>query len=51
VLLPLATLPLGASLLRSVRTKVDGPALNTALAGTARLALVFALLLAAGVVL
>jgi len=51
VLLPLATLPLGAGLLRRVRASSDGPALNAALAGTARLALVFALLLAAGVVL
>jgi 1,4-dihydroxy-2-naphthoate octaprenyltransferase len=50
VLLPLATLPLGAGLLRRVWAQDDGPALNAALAGTARLALVFALLLAAGAV-
>ncbi|MDJ0869797.1 MAG: 1,4-dihydroxy-2-naphthoate polyprenyltransferase [Myxococcota bacterium] len=48
VLLPLLSLPLAAPLLRCVATRRDGPALNEALAGTARLELVFALLLAAG---
>jgi len=51
VLLPLATAPLGVGLLRRLRPGSDGPGLNAALAGTARLALVFALLLATGLVL
>jgi 1,4-dihydroxy-2-naphthoate octaprenyltransferase len=34
---------------RAVRTHADGPSLNAALAATARLALVFCLLLCAGI--
>ncbi|MDH3521215.1 MAG: 1,4-dihydroxy-2-naphthoate polyprenyltransferase [Myxococcales bacterium] len=48
ILLPLATLPRAVRLLRVVWRRVDGPALNDALADTARLGLVFALLFALG---
>ncbi len=51
VLLPLASAPLAPSLLRTVGTRRDGPALNGALADTGRLLAVFSLLLAAGLVL
>ncbi len=51
VLLPWLTMPLALKLLREVLIKVDGPALNAALAGTARLSLLFSLLLAAGLAL
>jgi 1,4-dihydroxy-2-naphthoate octaprenyltransferase len=48
LLLPFATLPLALRLLDVVRTATDGPTLNHALAGTARLSLLFALALALG---
>jgi 1,4-dihydroxy-2-naphthoate octaprenyltransferase len=48
VLLPALTFPRAAALIRTVATSTDGPTLNAALAGTARLELGFALLLAAG---
>lgn len=48
VLLPLVLLPRAGSLLRTVKTRTDGPALNEALAKTAQLALAYAVLLAAG---
>ncbi|MBX3052199.1 MAG: 1,4-dihydroxy-2-naphthoate polyprenyltransferase [Caldilineaceae bacterium] len=51
VLLPWLTMPLVLELLREITQKVDGPALNTALAGTARLSLLFSLLLAIGLAL
>ena len=51
VLLPVLTLPRGLVMLQTIRTREDGPALNTALAGTAGLALRFSVLLAAGIVL
>jgi 1,4-dihydroxy-2-naphthoate polyprenyltransferase len=51
VLLALAALPLAPSLIRTVYTRTDGPALNAALAGSGRLLAVFSLLLAAGVLL
>jgi 1,4-dihydroxy-2-naphthoate octaprenyltransferase len=51
VLLTLAAVPLAPSLVRTVTTRRDGPALNDALAGTGRLLAVFSLLLALGVVL
>jgi 1,4-dihydroxy-2-naphthoate octaprenyltransferase len=51
LLLPWLTLPLTVSPTRSVFTAVDGPALNKALAATARLGLFFSLLLALGIVL
>jgi 1,4-dihydroxy-2-naphthoate polyprenyltransferase len=43
--------PLAPPLIRTVRTRTDGPALNTALAATGRLLAVFSVLLAAGVLL
>ncbi len=48
-LLVLVCAPLALGLARRVFLHVDGPALNAALAGTARLELVFALLLAGGI--
>jgi 1,4-dihydroxy-2-naphthoate octaprenyltransferase len=48
VLLPLATLPHAARLVRRVRSRGDGPGLNAALESTARLGLLFSLLFAAG---
>ena len=47
----LAALPLVPPLVRTVRTRTDGPALNGALAATGRLLAVFSLLLALGVLL
>jgi len=49
VLLPLATLPLAARLISTVRERTDGPSLNGALAGTGMLQLAFCVLLSAGV--
>jgi 1,4-dihydroxy-2-naphthoate octaprenyltransferase len=51
LLLTLAALPLAPTLIETVSTRTDGPALNGALAGTGRLLAVFSLLLAAGVLL
>jgi 1,4-dihydroxy-2-naphthoate polyprenyltransferase len=51
LLLVLAALPLAPPLVRTVATRTDGRALNTALAGTGRLLAVFSLLLSAGVLL
>lgn len=51
LLLPWLALPLAAPVVRAVRNRVDGPALNEALAGTGRLQLVFCALLAIGVLL
>ena len=51
LLLTLAALPLVPALVRTVRTRTDGPALNGALAATGRLLAVFSLLLAGGVLL
>lgn len=51
VLLALLTLPLAVQLARTLMAAVDGPTLNRTLAGTARLALLFSLLFAAGIVL
>ncbi len=50
VLLPWLTFPRALRLVRGV-AQLQGPALNTILAGTAQLALVFSLLLALGIVL
>lgn len=47
-LYPLASVLLAVPLLRTVATRADGPALNAALAGTARLTGVFGLLFALG---
>jgi 1,4-dihydroxy-2-naphthoate octaprenyltransferase len=51
LLLPWLALPLAARLLRVVRTRTDGPALNGALAGTGAMQLVFCVLLSAGLLL
>jgi 1,4-dihydroxy-2-naphthoate polyprenyltransferase len=51
VLVPLLSLPLAAPIVRIVRTHVDGPSLNAALAQTGRLELVFCVLLSAGLLL
>ncbi len=51
LLLPWLALPLAAPAVRAVRNRVDGPALNEALAGTGRLQLVFCALLSLGVLL
>jgi 1,4-dihydroxy-2-naphthoate octaprenyltransferase len=50
ILLPWLTLPIAVGLVHAVYT-VLGPALNKALAGTARLAALFAALLALGIIL
>jgi 1,4-dihydroxy-2-naphthoate octaprenyltransferase len=42
-------IPLAVPLVRTIRTRTDGPSLNAALAGTGRLQLVFCLLLSAGI--
>ena len=51
VFLPLLTLPIALRLIRTVSTCDDGPSLNEALAGTAKLELGFSVLLALGWVL
>ena len=51
MLLPILSLPLAAPVVRTVRTRTDGPSLNEALAGTGRLELVFCVLLCAGILL
>jgi len=51
MLLPWLVLPLAAGLVRAVRNRVDGPALNGALAGTGQLQLAFCVLLAVGLLL
>jgi 1,4-dihydroxy-2-naphthoate octaprenyltransferase len=51
LLLALAASPLVPPLLRTVSTRVDGPSLNAALAGTGRLLAVYAVLLSAGLLL
>ncbi|MBW7885421.1 MAG: 1,4-dihydroxy-2-naphthoate polyprenyltransferase [Caldilineaceae bacterium] len=51
VLLTWLTLPLARRLVRILALATDGPTLNQALAGTARLGLLYSLLLAAGIVL
>jgi 1,4-dihydroxy-2-naphthoate octaprenyltransferase len=51
VLLPIVAAPLAVPLVRTVASRVDGPSLNAALAGTGRLLGAYALLLSAGVLL
>jgi 1,4-dihydroxy-2-naphthoate octaprenyltransferase len=51
VFLPVITVPLAVRLVRTVRTRTDGPSLNGALAGTGALQLAFCVLLSAGVLL
>ena len=50
VLLPLLTLPMALSLCRTI-FREEGEVLNSALAGTARLTLLFCLLFSAGLIL
>jgi 1,4-dihydroxy-2-naphthoate octaprenyltransferase len=49
LLLPWLTAPLAVRLVRVVRSRTDGPALNGALAGTGALQLLFCLLFSAGI--
>jgi len=49
LLLPWAVTPLAVRLVKVVRTRTDGPALNGALAGTGATQLLFCLLFAAGI--
>ena len=49
LLLPWLAAPLAVRLARVVRTRVDGPSLNGALAGTGQLQLLFCLLFSAGI--
>jgi 1,4-dihydroxy-2-naphthoate octaprenyltransferase len=51
LLLPWLSLPIAAPIVRVVRNRVDGPALNGALARTGLLQLVFCVLLSAGLLL
>lgn len=51
LLLSWLTIPLAVRLVRTVRTKTDGPTLNGALAGTGQLQLAFCVLLAGGILL
>jgi 1,4-dihydroxy-2-naphthoate octaprenyltransferase len=51
VLLSWLAFPLAVPLVRTVRTRVDGPSLNGALAGTGQLQLVFCALLSLGILL
>jgi len=50
-MLPAVTLPLGLAEVRRVATKEDGPSLNRALHGTARLQILFGVLFAIGILL
>ncbi|HET6449113.1 MAG TPA: 1,4-dihydroxy-2-naphthoate polyprenyltransferase [Conexibacter sp.] len=51
MLLPFVALPLAAPIVRTVRTRTDGPSLNEALARTGQLELLFCVLLSAGILL
>ena len=51
LLISLAAAPLAVPLIRTVRTRTDGPALNRALADAGRLLAVFSILLSAGLLL
>jgi 1,4-dihydroxy-2-naphthoate polyprenyltransferase len=51
MLLPLLAIPLAAPIVRTVRTRTDGPSLNEALARTGQLELVYCVLLCAGILL
>jgi 1,4-dihydroxy-2-naphthoate octaprenyltransferase len=51
VALSLLSVALAPSLVRTVATRTDGPALNAALAGSGRLLAAFSLLLSGGVLL
>ena len=49
LLIVFLALPLAIPIVRTVRTRTDGPSLNRALAGTGMLQLVFCVLLSAGI--
>jgi 1,4-dihydroxy-2-naphthoate polyprenyltransferase len=51
MLLPFLAIPLAAPVVRTVRTRTDGPSLNEALARTGQLELVYCVLLCAGILL
>ncbi len=51
MLLPFLAIPLAAPIVRTVRTRTDGPSLNEALARTGQLELLFCVLLSAGILL
>jgi 1,4-dihydroxy-2-naphthoate polyprenyltransferase len=51
LLLAFAAIPLAAPIVRTVRTRTDGPSLNVALAQTGRLELVYCVLVSAGLLL
>jgi 1,4-dihydroxy-2-naphthoate octaprenyltransferase len=51
LLISLGAAPLALPLVRTVRTRIDGPALNRALADAGRLLAVFSILLSAGLLL
>jgi 1,4-dihydroxy-2-naphthoate octaprenyltransferase len=51
LLLPWLAIPLAAPIVRTVRTRTDGPSLNEALARTGQLELLFCVLLSAGILL
>jgi len=51
MLLPFLVIPLAAPIVRTVRTRTDGPSLNEALARTGQLELLFCVLLSAGILL
>jgi len=51
MLLPFLAIPLAAPIVRTVRSRTDGPSLNEALARTGQLELLFCVLLSAGILL
>jgi len=51
LLLPWLAIPLAAPIVRTVRTRTDGPSLNEALARTGQLELLFCVVLSAGILL
>ena len=51
LLLPWLAIPLAAPIVRTVRSRTDGPSLNEALASTGQLELLFCILLSAGILL
>ena len=51
MLLPFLAIPLAAPIVRTVKTRTDGPSLNEALARTGQLELLFCVLLSAGILL
>jgi 1,4-dihydroxy-2-naphthoate polyprenyltransferase len=51
LLLPFLAIPLAAPIVRTVKTRTDGPSLNEALARTGQLELAYCVLLCAGILL